>query len=74
VVDAPDAVSAILNHSKIGNKLNQEALSNLFYDNKKRPFDSPQEYMDQPVKQLKVEEGAPAGGPVSLLSGLSLNY
>lgn len=30
LVDAPDAVSAILNHSKIGNKINSNALSQLF--------------------------------------------
>lgn len=32
LVDAPDAVSAILNHSKIGNKLNSNALNKLFND------------------------------------------
>jgi transcription factor IIIB subunit 2 len=32
LVNAPDAVSAILNHSKIGNKLNSDALSRLFND------------------------------------------
>ena len=32
LVDAPDAVSAILNHSKIGNKLNSAALGRLFDD------------------------------------------
>lgn len=44
LVDAPDAVSAILNHSKIGNKLNSSALNKLFND---------------PIhKKLKVEGGS----------------
>ena len=32
LINAPDAVTAILNHSKIGNKINQDALTRLFED------------------------------------------
>lgn len=42
LVDAPDAVSAILNHSKIGHKVNGSALSKLFDD--------------RVTKKLKIED------------------
>lgn len=73
VVDAPNAVSAILNHSKIGSKINSDALNNLFYDelNKRKPLDD-DTAESAGFKQIKIEENT-TGGHRSLLSGLSLN-
>jgi transcription factor IIIB subunit 2 len=48
LVDAPDAVSAILNHSKIGNKLNSNALNRLFNDPVKKRLK---------IENSKLEEG-----------------
>lgn len=70
LVEAPDAVSAILNHSKIGSKVNQEALSRLFKDSiNKKLKPGPQEIeMDEgdlTAEQMKGNE---------LLDSIQINF
>lgn len=86
VVDAPNAVSAILNHSKIGGKLNSDALNNLFYEemNKRKTTEDSETASVAASATGGADSnsqnfGAPekkikTNGPVSLLSGLSLKY
>ena len=75
MIDAPNAVSAILKHSKIGSKINEDALNNLFHDelNKRRPLDSDDTIESPSSKQIKTDVNV-AAGPRSLLSGLTLKY
>lgn len=73
MVDAPDAVSAIMNHSKLGSKMNSEALNELFFEEgeskKRRQKEIEDEAMDAPRKEVKREGEAP-GGAVSFFSRL----
>lgn len=75
MIDAPNAVSAILKHSKIGSKINEDALNNLFHEelNKRKSMENDDTMESPSSKHLKTEE-TPAGGPRSLLSGLTLKY
>lgn len=65
-------MSAILNHSKIGGKINSEALNNLFYEdiNKRKALDDDIE--STPYKQLNNDSNN--SDRPSLLSGLTLKY
>lgn len=79
MVDAPNAVSAILNFTRIGNKINSDALNNLIYPDglqKRKSGETGEDTLDSAsIKQVKVEDsGVTPAGPRSLLSGLTLKY
>lgn len=73
VVEASDPASAILNHSKLGGKVNPEALQNLFESpglGKRAAMGVADSVASQ--KLLKSEGASTRAGGVSLLSGLTL--
>jgi hypothetical protein len=80
VVDAPDAASAVLKHSKIGGKINPEALNNLFYEdelNKRRLSDRTDNIGSFDLhgsKQVKIDASCVDKSSGSLLSGLTLKF
>ena len=74
LVNAPDAVSAILNHSKIGKRLNSDALERLFQDSilKKQKIDfaagiKPEQEKDQDLSYDQKRGNA-------LLDTIKLNF
>lgn len=75
MVEAVDAVSAILNHSKIGGKINPEALKSLL-EAPGLGKRSDQTTMDSglPQKFVKNDGVSTHSGGLSLLSGLTLKF